>query len=283
MSTGHIDAHHHLWVRAEHPQVWMDTNTMGAIDDDFDEQTFEATAAAAGVTGSVVVQTVHDATETPHLLARAERSALIRGVVGWADVTAPDLLDTLSAWRESPGGHRLVGLRHLVTDESDLRWLMRDDVVNALVALGRSGFTFDLLVKEEHLPAAIAAAGAAPETRFVLDHLAKPRLRTGDLAEWARSMAELARCDNVTAKVSGLVTEADWTSWRPTDLWPAVETALETFGPDRLMFGTDWPVCLLASTYADVVQATEQLLASLSADERDAIFRRNASSFYGLR
>ncbi len=280
--TGYVDAHHHLWVRAEHPQTWMDPSTMSAIDRDFDEADFDATATQAGVSASIVVQTVHVAAETDHLLRRAGRSGVVAGVVGWADLTAPDLADQLARWREGPGGDRLVGLRHVAEAELDPNWLRREDVLRGLRTVGENGLVFDLLVRLPQLPAAIAAVRATPGTQFVLDHLAKPPLRTGDLTRWAAQLRLLAIQANVNAKVSGLVTEADWATWQATDLSSAVDVAIAEFGPQRLMFGTDWPVCLLAATYGGVVATTETLLVGLSDAERQSIFEGTARRVYGI-
>lgn len=280
--TGYVDAHHHLWVRAEHPQTWMDPSTMGAIDRDFDENDFDTVATEAGVGSSVVVQTVNVAAETEHLLRRAEQSSVVAGVVGWADLTAPDLADQLAGWREGPGGSALVGLRHVVEGEPDPDWLRRDDVQRGLRTAGECGLVYDLLVREPQLPAAIAAVRAVPGTQFVLNHLAKPPLRTGALSSWSAQIAVLAGEPNVCAKVSGLVTEADWDSWRSADLAGAVAVAVDAFGPDRLMFGTDWPVCLLAASYGEVVAAAESLLGGLSEGEREAVLAGTATRVYKL-
>lgn len=280
--SGYIDAHHHLWVRSQHPQTWMNTATMGAIDRDFDEDDYDTVARAAGVIASVVVQSVNDAAETGHLLQRAERSSVVAGVVGWGDLAAPDLADTVDAWRAAAGDSRLVGLRHVVEGEPDPAWLLRNKVLRGLRTLGDAGMTYDLLVRESQLPAAIAAVRAAPATQFVLDHIAKPPLRTGDLASWESLLRTLAAEPNVTAKVSGLVTEADWAAWSPPDLKPAVDAALGCFGPSRLMFGTDWPVCQLAGSYADVVASAEDLFKDLSVSERYAVFTGTARQVYGV-
>ena len=255
---------------------------MAAIDRDFDEDDFDAVATAAGVTASVAVQTVNDDAETGHLLQRAERSSVVAGVVGWADLTSLDLADQLASWRDGPGGSRLVGLRHVVEGEPDPAWLQRDDVLRGLRAVGEAGLTYDLLVGKRQLPAAIAAVRAVPGTQFVLDHLAKPSVRDGDLASWTTLLRSLAAEPNVTAKVSGLVTEADWAAWSVLDLEPAVDAALGCFGPGRLMFGTDWPVCQLAASYADVVAAAEALFLGLTASERYAVFTGTARQVYSL-
>jgi L-fuconolactonase len=280
--TGYIDAHHHLWSLEEHPQTWMDPVRMAAIHRDFPAEELAEVAVPSGVVASVVVQTVNDDDETCHLLARAEAFPLVAGVVGWGDLTAPWLDDQIAAWRAGPGGQRLVGLRHLVHDEPDPEWLDRPDVRRGLTAVSEAGLAFDLLVKLPQLPSAVRVAQALPETRFVLDHLAKPPFRSGSLDAWADAVRLLAAQPNVSAKISGLITEADWESWTVADLAPAVDLALEAFGPDRLLFGSDWPVCLLAGSYGDVVHAAEQLLAQLSPSEHRKVFGDNARELYRL-
>jgi L-fuconolactonase len=280
--SAYIDAHHHLWSLAEHPQTWMDPATDGPILRDFTETDLATAAEASGVTSTVVVQSVNDAAETGHLLARAAATPLIAGVVGWVDLTSPDVVDQIAAWREGVGGRHLVGFRHLVQDEPDPAWLDRPAVRAGLATLAAAGLTFDLLVKTPQLPAAIRTVHALPENRFVLDHLAKPPLAGGSLAAWSGQVRELAGAANVSAKISGLVTEADWHAWTLPDLAPAVDVALEAFGTDRLMVGSDWPVCLLAASYARVVETAELLLAGLSPPEHSRLFADNARDFYRL-
>jgi L-fuconolactonase len=278
-----VDAHQHLWEMAEHPQTWMNPATDAAINRDFVVDDLRA-AKTDDVAATVVVQSVNDQDETTHLLARAEAASdLIAGVVGWADLTAQELDDQLSHWRALPGGHRLVGLRHLVQNEPDAGWLDRPDVRRGLRCLARHDMAFDLLVNDVHLPAAVRVTTELPEVRFVLDHLAKPPLRSGELARWTAQMRELGNLPNVWAKVSGLVTEAAPGKRSAALLQPVVDVALDAFGPQRLMFGSDWPVCLLATDYADVVSVAQQLLAELSKTEQQRVFADTAIAFYRLR
>ncbi|HEX8496936.1 MAG TPA: amidohydrolase family protein [Actinomycetales bacterium] len=278
-----VDAHHHLWDLREHPQDWVDPTTMGLLLRDFDVPHLLADAAGhADLVATVVVQSVHDADETTHLLARAQRWPVLAGVVGWADLTAPDLADRLAAWRAAAGGHRLVGLRHVVQGEADPAWLDRPAVRGGLGTLAETGLVFDLLLTTTQLPAAVRTVRALPQLRFVLDHLAKPPIGTPAMARWAEGVRALAAEPNVSAKVSGLVTEVPAHPWAVDDLRPAVELALDAFGPHRLMFGSDWPVCRLAAPYADVVGSLRRLLSGLSPDEQDAVWSRTACRVYGL-
>ncbi|WNB86181.1 amidohydrolase family protein [Cellulomonas sp. ATA003] len=278
-----MDAHHHLWVRARHPQTWMDPTSMAAIDDDFTEADYADLARSAGVTASVVVQSVHAPSETPELLAVAGTSDVVRGVVGWVDLESPDVAERLAALRAAPGGDRLVGIRHLVQSEPDPDFLARPSVRRGVAAVGDAGLVYDLLVSDGQLGAAADLVGALPGTTFVLDHLAKPDLVHGDLTRWAEDLHRLAAHPNVAAKVSGLVTEADWSRWTVADLRPAVDRAFDAFGPDRVMFGSDWPVLNLAGDYGRWLDAAAALLpAAWGTDERAAFWGGNARRTYRL-
>jgi L-fuconolactonase len=266
-----VDAHHHLWDLSVRDQPW--------ITDDRIRRTFtvDDLAAVAHVDATVVVQTVSVADETPELLALAD--PLVAGVVGWVDLTAADVADRLAELR----CERLVGIRHQVQDEPDPRWLCRPDVRSGLAAVAREGLVYDLLTLPEQLPAAIETVRALPEAQFVLDHLSKPPIASGELEPWAARIRELAAHENVACKLSGMVTEADWAAWSVDDLRPYVEVVLDAFGPERLLFGSDWPVCLLAASYEAVVDAAEQLTAQLSSAEREQIFGGSARRIYTLR
>ncbi len=284
-----VDAHHHLWVRARTPQPWIDPVTMAAIDADF--MTEDLPASAHGVTATVVVQSADLWAETDELIAVAAsdagRAAGIAGVVGWADLFAPDLAERLAALRAGSGSGGLVGVRTQVQAEADPGYLDRADVRAGIATVGAAGLVFDLVIRHDQVAACAALAAALPDVRFVLDHLGKPPLAAavadpGALDTWRRDLAALAVCPNVTAKVSGLVTEADWDRWRPADLRPAVEHALDVFGPSRLMFGSDWPVSLLAIDYGMWLEVVHELLSDLAADERADVLAGTAARTYSL-
>jgi L-fuconolactonase len=277
-----IDSHHHLWDLDRRPQPWLDGPEMAPLRRSFTPAELAGPAAAAGVTRTVLVQVLPDEAETAEFLALAAGSELVAGVVGWADLTRPDLADRLAALRSAPGGTKLVGIRHLVQDEPDPRWLCRADVRRGLRAVAEAGLGYDLLIRPPQLTAALATVRAVPELTFVLDHLAKPPIAAGALEPWARLIRELAAEPRVCAKLSGLVTEADPVSWTVEDLRPYAETALDAFGPDRVMFGSDWPVCLLAAGYDRVVATAEDLLARLGPGERSAVFGGAAARAYGI-
>ncbi|MGX7672449.1 amidohydrolase family protein [Plantactinospora sp. DSM 117369] len=279
---GIIDAHHHLWVRARHPQPWIDPVAMAAIDADFEPVDLAPLAESAGVTGTVVVQSIASEAETEDLLDLAADSTLVRGVVGWVDLTADDAADRIDRLRAGRGGDRLVGIRHLVQGETDPAYLDRPDVRRGIAAVAAAGLAFDLLVRRHQLPMAARLAHDLPEVRFVLDHLGKPTLGGPELADWARDLRTLAAAPNTTAKLSGLVTEVRRSPWTPEDLRPAVDGALDAFGPDRLMFGSDWPVCLLATSYRRWVEVLAELLGDLGAADRALIWEQTARRVYRL-
>ena len=244
----------------------------------------DLTAALAGhdIDGTVVVQTVADIIETEELLDLAGREPLIAGVVGFVDVAAPDVGEQLDRLQQRSSGRWLVGVRSLVQYETDPNWLRRPAVLDGLRAVAAHGLVHDLLILPHQLDATIAAVSVVDEGRFVIDHLAKPNISGDQWEPWAGGIAELARRPNVTAKLSGLVTEARWATWTADQLRPYVDHALATFGPWRLMFGSDWPVCTLAATYDRVVESITGLMSTQSPDEQAAIFGGNATTVYSL-
>ena len=277
-----IDAHHHVWDLAVRDQPWLDDEALTPIRRRFGIDDLEAAAATVGgIAGSIVVQTVADIGETEELLDLAGTAPLVQGVVGYVDVAAADVGEQLDRLLASPSGSSLVGIRSLVQDEPDPDWLARPTVVAGLREIARRDLVYDLLIRSDQLDAAAGAARAV-DGRFVLDHLAKPDIAFGGWEPWAAGLATLANCENVTAKLSGLVTEANWTTWSVADLQPYVDHALEVFGPGRLLFGTDWPVCLLAASYTQVVGAAHELIQRLTLDERTDILGRTATATYRL-
>ncbi|MCY0930714.1 amidohydrolase family protein [Streptomyces sp. H27-H1] len=279
---GIVDAHHHVWDLSVRDQDWITGPELAPLRRDFSLADLTPQARAAGVAATVLVQTVTAAEETPEFLAVAERSDLVAGVVGWTDLTAPDVADTLAGLRAGPGGAHLVGMRHQVQGEPDPHWLVRPEVLRGLTAIAEAGLAYDLVVKPHQLAAAALAAQRLPGLTFVLDHLGKPPIASGELAPWAERIRHLAALPNTVCKLSGMVTEADWASWTVDDLRPYADTVLDAFGPGRLMFGSDWPVCRLAATYAEVVAAAGDVTAGLSPAERRDVFTGTAVRTYGL-
>ncbi|MCX4977937.1 amidohydrolase [Streptomyces sp. NBC_00620] len=277
-----IDAHHHVWDLSVRDQDWITGPELQSLRRNFTVADLEPEARAAGVDRTVLVQTITVAAETPEFLALAAESELIGGVVGWTDLTAPEVADELARLRELPGGRYLKGIRHQVQGEPDPEWLLRPDVRRGLAAVAEAGLVYDLIVQPHQLPSSAEAAAALPELTFVLDHLGKPPIAAGDLEPWASGVRALAALPNTVCKLSGMVTEADLGKWTVDDLRPYADTVLEAFGPSRLMFGSDWPVCTLAATYGQVAESTRELTAGLGDDERDQVFEGTATRVYRL-
>ena len=274
-----IDAHHHLWDPSVRAQTWMDPSW--PINRAFDTGDLRAATEGTLVGATIVVQTEPSIDETAEMLEVAATDPLIFGVVGWLDLydDVNRQLDDLAA---AHADEVLVGARHQAESEPDPRWLSADPVVESVQALGRRGLAYDLLVKPHQLASAIDLAQATQDTtRLVLDHCAKPPIGS-DLTDWTPSIRTLASFDHVACKLSGLVTEADWTTWTPEDLTPVADVVLECFGPDRTMFGSDWPVCLLAATYREVADAAAAITIELSSSERSQVFAGTARKWYGL-
>jgi L-fucono-1,5-lactonase len=277
-----IDAHHHVWDLGVRDQDWITGPALAPLRRDFLLGDYQPVAKANGVAVSVVVQTVTVPGETPELLALADSSDLIAGVIGWTDLTAPDIADRIAALKDRPGGGKLVSLRHQVQSEPEPDWLTRPDVLRGLAAVARAGLVYDLVITAGQLSASTRAAAAVPDLVFVLDHIGKPPIAAGRIEPWAQDLRRLAALPNTVAKLSGLVTEADWRRWQVADLRPYAEVALDAFSPARLMFGSDWPVCTLAASYPDVLATAQDLTAGLTATEREAVFAGTATSIYGL-
>ncbi|MER7183497.1 amidohydrolase family protein [Streptomyces hyaluromycini] len=274
-----IDAHHHVWDLSVRDQDWITGPELQPLRRNFTVEDLEPEAAAAGVTRTVLVQTITVPEETPEFLVLADTHDLVAGVVGWTDLTRPDIAEELARLRELPGGAYLKGIRHQVQGEPDPEWLLRPDVGRGLTALADAGLVYDLIVQPHQLPAAVKAAETHPPLTFVLDHLGKPPIAAGTREPWASAVRALAALPNTVCKLSGMVTEADPASWTVDDLRPYADTVLDAFGPDRLMFGSDWPVCVLAGTYGEVLDAATRLIAPA---DRTAVFETTAARVYRL-
>ena len=272
-----IDAHQHFWHYDPVRDAWI-TDEMSVIRRDFLPGELEACCRETGIDGTVAVQADQSERETEFLLGLAERHSLIRGVVGWVDLRAPNSAERLEHFRGFP---RLRGVRHIAQAEPD-DFLTREDVTLGIGRLREFGLTYDILVYAHQLPAALALVDRLPDQPFVVDHLAKPRIREREMEPWTAHMQALAEHPNVCCKVSGMVTEADWGHWHPDDLRPYLDVVFEAFGVDRLMFGSDWPVCLLAASYQRVVEVIEAYASQLSAADRENLFGGTAVRFYQL-
>jgi L-fuconolactonase len=280
-----VDAHHHLWNPSDPGQGWLADPALATIRRRFDlgdlHDAVRAGVAGRPVTATVLVQSVARKDETERLLALAADDDLVAAVVGWVDLTA-DVSAQLDRLRGGHGGRLLRGVRHLVQDEPDPRWLLRDDVLAGLQALANADLPYDLLVRPPQLPAAVELSRRLPGLRFVLDHAGKPQLASGDLEGWSHDVRALARSEQVVCKVSGLITEANHQRWSVADLRPAWDTVLDAFGPRRLLFGSDWPVCLLAANWERWAATIAEFISPLSPNEADAVLSTTATATYGL-
>ena len=276
-----VDAHHHVWDLAVRDQPWIAGAPMASIRRSFGLDDLRPSAHAAGVTATVLVQTVTVAAETPEMLAIAAADPLVAGVVGWTDLTSPAISDELARLAAGPGGRHLVGIRHQVQSEPDPDWLRRPDVIRGLRAVAAAGLCYDLVVLPHQIAAATYAATAVPGLTPILDHAGKPPIGSGELDAWRAAIEAFAARPNTACKLSGLVTEAPADA-PPGAFSPVADVIFEAFGPQRVMFGSDWPVCLLARDYAGVVELAESLAASLSDAERSAVFSSTAVRLYGI-
>ncbi|WP_409467970.1 amidohydrolase family protein [Streptomyces sp. HC307] len=274
-----VDAHHHVWDLSVRDQDWITGPDLQPLRRNFTIADLAPEARAAGVDRTVLVQTVTVPEETPEFLALAAEHELIAGVVGWTDLTRPDAAEELARLRELPGGQYLKGIRHQVQGEPDPEWLLRAEVRRGLAAVADTGLVYDLVVLPNQLSVCVKAAEALPQLTFVLDHLGKPPIASGEREPWETAVRSLAALSNTVCKFSGMVTEADVASWTVDDLRPYADVVLDAFGPDRLMFGSDWPVCTLAASYGQVLATAEELLSPF---DRTQVFETTATRVYDL-
>lgn len=272
-----IDAHQHFWFYNPDRDTWI-TDEMATIRRDFLPEDLEPVLKANGIDGCVAVQADQSVDETMLLVKLAEAYDIIRGVVGWVDLRADDLYDRLEAFSQF---EEIKGFRHIAQAEPD-DFLTRPDVLRGIRQLAAFDFTYDILIYPPQLKAALHLVRNVPDVKFVIDHLAKPRIHEQRINTWSNFMAEIAKSPNVYCKLSGLVTEADWQQWSKKDFFPYLDVVFEHFGPDRLLFGSDWPVCLVAADYTQVKTIIEDYVASWGDDVRAKVFGQNAVAFYGL-
>jgi L-fuconolactonase len=274
----HIDAHQHFWIYNRREYDWID-EAMASIRRDFLPADLKPQLETNGFQGSVLVQVRQTLEETRWLLELAENNPFILGVVGWVDLRSPRLRAALEFFE---GKSKLVGIRHIVQGESD-DFLLQADFLRGISTLEEFDLSYDILIYTKHLPIAAEFVRRFPRQRFVLDHLAKPPIKSGAVDAWARGMRELASFPNVYAKLSGLVTEADWQAWKPEDVRPYLDVAFECFGPRRLMIGSDWPVCTVSASYTRVVNLVKDYLSAYAAEEREAVMGGTATKFWRLK
>jgi len=277
-----IDSHHHVWDLSVREQGWMVGEALNPIKKNFSINDLRQAITGCGIDKTVVVQTVTNYEETPELLELAETDDLVAGVVGFLKIDADDAITYLDSYQPLRGFKYLVGIRDIAHDYEDVKYLSKPQVVKNVQELGRRGLVYDLLTKTPHMRAAIDLVKACPNTKFVLDHISKPYIAKADMQPWADQITELASFENVVVKVSGLFTEADWKNWKKEDFWPYLEHITKSFTPNRMMFGSDWPVCLLAATYKQSIDLVEEFTGKFSESEKNAFWAGTANKAYGL-
>jgi L-fuconolactonase len=274
-----LDSHQHFWQYAPADYPWM-TEELRTLRRDYLPPDLQPQLAAVGIDGTVAVQAQQTVAEARWLLQLAEQHPFIMGVVGWVDLRSERVDDALAELAQHP---KFVGVRHVAQDEPDDRFLVLPEFQRGIARLQAHQLTYDLLIYPRQLRAAIELVQRFPEQPFVLDHLAKPALRTGTVSPWREEVRELALSGNVCCKVSGLVTEASWQAWRADDFRPYLDVVFDAFGPSRLMFGSDWPVCTLAGTYEQVYRLVDEYTRGLGPAEREQLFGGTAARFYGIQ
>ncbi|MGC1904138.1 MAG: amidohydrolase family protein [Candidatus Acidiferrum sp.] len=274
-----IDAHQHFWNYDPVRDAWI-TDAMSVLKRDFSPSNLVPELDGCGIDATIAVQADQSGTETQFLLDVAEKTDRVAGVVGWLDLRSPALEERL---RHFSRFKKLRGLRHIAQAEPDDGFLARPEFVRGVSQLKDFGLTYDILIYPKQLPAAIELVSKLPEQKFVVDHLGKPEIKTGNIAGWAANIREIAASRNVYCKLSGMVTEARWREWRPADFEPYLDVVFECFGSHRLIFGSDWPVCLTVATYTQVKDIVESYVHRHARDHRHAIFGDNATAFYDLK
>lgn len=273
-----IDAHQHFWKFDPIRDAWI-TEDMGVIRRDFLPEDLEPVLRSNDVDGCVSVQADQSLAENDFLLALAAKHDWIRGVVGWVDFQAPDIGDQLARYT---GIKKLKGFRHVLQGEPQRDFMLRPTFLNGIARLADYDYSYDILIFPDQLEHTETFVRKFPSQRFVIDHLAKPYIRDKKLDPWRRDMQRLAAFDNVSCKISGMVTEASWQSWKKEDFIPYLDVVVSAFGADRLLFGSDWPVCLVAASYAEMMEIVTDYFSTLSVTEQEKIFGGNAIKFYNL-
>jgi L-fuconolactonase len=277
-----IDSHHHIWDISVRPQTWMQGDEVKPISRTILMNELEPELEKAKIDYTVIVQTVATVDETPEFLDLSLSHPKICAVVGWLDLESDDIRPQLEKYLSHPGGKNLVSIRDLAQDKEDPNWLLRDNVVKNIHRIGEAGLTFDILTRPPQLAAAVEMVKRSPNNSFVLDHISKPYMAKGEFQPWANQMSEIASYENVVVKVSGLFTEANWSDWSQETFRPYLDHVLNSFSPSRMMFGSDWPVCLLAATYTDTINLMEEFTKNFTKSEQESFWADTAKRAYKL-
>jgi L-fuconolactonase len=273
-----IDSHQHFWIFDPVRDSWI-TEAMAVIQKDFLPQDIEPVLNANGLQGSVIVQSDQSEKENEFQLKNAEENNFVKGVVGWIDLQADDLEERLDFYKEFK---KLKGFRHVLQGEADRALMMKPAFINGIRKLKKFGFTYDILIYTDQLKYTKEFVAAFPDQLFVIDHIAKPNIKEHNIKDWKKDITAIAEYQNVYCKISGMVTEADWTKWKKKDFKPYLDVVVEAFETNRIMFGSDWPVCLVAATYEQMKSIVDDYFSKFSKDEREAFFGKNAIKFYNL-
>jgi L-fuconolactonase len=274
-----IDSHQHFWIYNKLEYDWID-ESMSTIRRDFLPVHLAEELKKNQFDGSVAVQARQSIEETEWLLRLAETNQIIKGVVGWVDLQSPNIYDQLKKYAAHP---KFVGVRHVVQGEPDDDFILRPGFNEGISLLKEFNLTFDILIFPKHLPYAITFAEQHPDITFILDHIAKPSIKTGEISIWKENIRKLAKFPNMYCKVSGMVTEASWVNWKPDDFKPYLDTIFSAFGSERIMIGSDWPVCLVAGNYPEIISIVSDYISNLSDSQKNNILGNNAIKIYNLR
>lgn len=273
-----IDAHQHFWQFDPDRDVWMDVQTMATIRRDFEPPDLLKIVRAHGIKHTIAVQADQSIKETRYLLNLASKYDFIAGVVGWIDLLDPDLSENIPSKLENP---KLLGFRHILQAE-DPSYILNGRFIHGVQTIGNAGFTYDILVYARQLPEVVTFVRECPNQKMILDHLGKPDIKAGNLHPWKENIGKIAQSEHVYCKVSGMITEADWSSWTYEKLKPFLDVVFQTFGVNRCVFGSDWPVCTLAGSYAQVLRIVSRYLDENYPKAHEKVFWKNAVEFYGL-
>jgi L-fuconolactonase len=273
-----IDSHQHFWKYDPMVHSWMD-DSMKSIQRDFLPYDLKPILEETGFDGCIAVQASQTETENSFLLSLAHQNNFIKGIVGWVDLQAKDIIDRLDHYSQF---QKIKGFRHILQDEPDIDFMLRPSFIDGISKLNQYGFTYDILIYPDHLPNAFTLAKSFPNQRFVIDHLAKPNIKKQEIENWSKQIKKIAALQNVFCKVSGMVTESDWNNWKQENFTPYLDTVLDAFGIERLMYGSDWPVCTLSSSYQNTFRIVREYFSKLSLTEQQQFFGGNATPFYNL-
>jgi L-fuconolactonase len=273
-----IDAHQHFWKFNPVRDSWI-TDEMAVIKKDFFPSDLKTILQQNDFEGSVVVQCDQSETENEFLLNAANEYDFIKGIVGWVNLQSPDVEERLAYYHSF---EKMKGFRHVLQSETDRQLMLKEAFMNGISELQQFDFTYDILIYADQLKYIPKFVAAFPEQKFVMDHIGKPEIKDKKIEEWKKDIMQIAKYENVYCKISGMVTEADWKNWHRDDFIPYIETVLDAFGIERVMYGSDWPVCLVAASYEDTLNIVQQYFSSLSKSEQEMFFGKNAIEFYNL-